>query len=88
MSALALGLPLIWGPVQCSRASDAPRPTLARLRRARLECSRARPPAHLGLTALLGFGSILHLPAIGWSMALIVVAWMMTYVRALGRHSA
>ncbi len=54
----------------------------------RHERSRARPPAHLGLTALLGFGSILHLPAIGWSMALIVVAWMMTYVRALGRHSA
>ena len=53
MSALALGLPLIWG-----------------------------------LTVLLGFGSILHLPAIEWSMGLIVVVWTMTYVRALGRHSA
>ena len=53
LSALALGLPLIWG-----------------------------------LTVLLGFGSILHLPAIEWSMGLIVVAWTMTYVRAFGRHSA
>ena len=40
------------------------------------------------LTALVGFASILHLPAIEWSMAPVAVAWTMTYVRAFGRQSA
>src|SRR5438046_2474022 len=55
MSALALGLPpnSAGGPaaaraLRALRCSDAPRPTPARLRRARRERSRARPPALLG----------------------------------------
>jgi len=39
------------------------------------------------LAALVGFGSLVHLPAIEWSMAPIAVAWTMTYVRSFGRQS-
>jgi hypothetical protein len=35
--------------------------------------------------AFLGFASVVHLPAIEWSMGPIAVAWAMTWAHALGR---
>ncbi len=40
------------------------------------------------LAALVGFGSLVHLPAIEWSMAPMGVAWTMTYARSFRRQSA